>query len=65
MTVIGDCVAFCIIFHRDKVQDEEAIHITPPHNTAFLAIFTILCKIYAVIFIIQFVVQKTSNSSVL
>ena len=23
--------AFCVTLHRDKVQDEEAAHITPPH----------------------------------
>ena len=28
--------AFCVTTHRDKVQDEEAAHITPPHNTVFL-----------------------------
>ena len=28
--------AFRVILHRDKVQDEESAHITPPHNTVFL-----------------------------
>ena len=29
-----DC--FLRTLHRDKVQDEEAAHITLPHNTVFL-----------------------------
>ena len=28
--------AFWVTIHRDKVHDEEAAHITPPHNTVFL-----------------------------
>ena len=26
----------CVTLNRDKVHDEEAAHITPPHNTVFL-----------------------------
>ena len=28
--------AIWVTLHMDKVHDEEAAHITPPHNTVFL-----------------------------